>query len=106
MQHRLAGWEGRAKSPPRQFGEAVGRSENLADLFRARGLQGMGYELAYEAEKAGHVRQVGVRVERGLIRRLGVNKEGEGIARRFVEVNANTAGLGAGGLQNEPQFGK
>ncbi len=45
-------------------------------------------------------------IERRFISPLGVNKEGQRIARRFVEMDTNTASLGSRRLQNKHQFVK
>jgi len=43
-------------------------------------------------------------VERLIVSPFGVNEEGRGIARRFVEMDSNAASLSARRLQYEHQF--
>src|SRR5438094_2900174 len=59
----------------------------------------MRYEAAHKAQEARHVRQPGMRIESGLVHPLGVNVENQGIAQRFVKMNAHAAGLGSRRLQ-------
>ncbi len=64
----------------------------------------MGYEIADEAQEALHVRELRVRVEGSFINPLGVNKEGQRIARGLVEMDTNATRFGARGLQNQNQL--
>ncbi len=66
----------------------------------------MGYEFADQAEETLHVWQFRMGTEGRLIRPLGMSEKHEWIARRFVEMNTNTASLGARRLQNEQKFVK
>lgn len=50
------------------------------------------------------MRQLGVRIKGGLVYPLGVNVENQGVAERFVKMNADAAGLGARGLEEQLQF--
>ena len=43
-------------------------------------------------------------IEGGLVHPLGVNVENQRIAQRFVEMNADAAGLGARRLKEQPQL--
>lgn len=76
----------------------------LVNLFRANALHGMSYEFAHEIQKACHMRQLGMRVEGSLVYPFGVNVENQGIPQRFVEMNANAAGLGARRFEEQFQF--
>jgi hypothetical protein len=64
----------------------------------------MGYEFAYEAQEALHVREMRMGVEGELVDPLGVNKEGQRIARGLVEMDTNATRLGSRGLQNQYQL--
>ena len=64
----------------------------------------MGYEPARQAQKAGHVRQFGMRIKRGFVNPLGVNIENQWIAERFIEMNADAPGFGARRLEEQRQL--
>jgi hypothetical protein len=64
----------------------------------------MGYEFAYEAQEALHVREMRMGVEGHLVNPLRVNKEGQRIARGLVEMDTNATRLGSRGLQNQYQL--
>jgi hypothetical protein len=64
----------------------------------------MGYEFAYEAQEALHVREMRMGVEGHLVNPLGVNKEGQRIAGGLVEMDTNATRLGSRGLQNQYQL--
>ncbi len=57
------------------------RRGTLGNLFGADSLQWMGYEVADEAQEALHVREIRMAIEGHLVGPLGVNKEGQRIAR-------------------------
>ena len=48
--------------------------------------------------------QLGMSIEGGLVYPFGVNVENQGIPQRFVEMNANAAGLGARRFEEQFQF--
>lgn len=48
--------------------------------------------------------QFGVRIKSGFVHPLGVNVKNQGIAERFIEMNADAAWLGARGLEERLQF--
>src|SRR5260370_16694471 len=64
----------------------------------------MSYQFAYEARDALHVREMGMGIEGSFVNPLGVNKEGQRIARGLVEVDTNATRLGSCGLQNQYQL--
>ncbi len=64
----------------------------------------MSYQFAYEAQEALHVREMRMGIEGSFVNPLGVNKEGQRIARGLVEVDTNATRLGSCGLQNQYQL--
>jgi len=88
----------------RRFNNLPHRIVASRDLFRAHGLKRMSDQAVDQAYEPHRVGQSGMRVEGRLVDPLGVNEEGLGTARRFVETDPRAAGLGAGGFHNPHQF--
>ena len=68
------------------------------------GLDGVGGEVGNEGQKTGHVGEMAMAVEGGLIGPFGVDAVEERIAGGFVKMNVEAAGLGAGGLEEGQEF--
>lgn len=73
----------------------------LPNLRCANALHRMRGKPSHKAEKARHVGQLGMVVEGGFVRPLGVNVKDQRLTNRFVEMDADAAGLRARRLQKK-----
>ena len=71
-----------------------------ADLARANRFDCVAYEVVKHADEALHVRELEVRVDRGIVLPNGMNEQRPGSAFFFVQMNLDTAGLSASRLQD------